>query len=62
MPLFGFLLAKVLSVLNNFEYFKDPNYDTSTLDFDKDDLVDDIDLYVIGFAGLAIASFLLSFL
>ena len=29
MPLFGYFLAKVLSVLNKFEQFSDPDYDTS---------------------------------
>ena len=61
MPLFGYFLAKVLSVLNKFEYFSDPDYDTSQLDYDKDDLVNDNDKYVLAFVGLAVASFLLSF-
>ncbi len=62
MPLFGYFLAKVLSVLNKFEYFSDPDYDTSELDYDKDDLIDDNDKYVLAVVGLAVLSFLFSFL
>ena len=41
--------------------FSDPNVDTSTLDYTKGDLLDEVDEYVYGFFGLSIASLILNF-
>ena len=58
MPVFGYFLAKVLGVLAKFGVFDDPNENP---DYTKDDLIDESDLYLLAFLGLAFGNLILSY-
>ena len=53
LPILGFLLAKMLGVLQKFSILNSPDFDESVYDYDKSDLLWESDKYVIGFIGLA---------
>ena len=61
MPLFGFLLGRVLGVLQKLNIFVLPDFNTDNYSFTKDDLIWDSDKYVIGFIVLAFCSMTCNF-